>query len=233
MLGGRDANPIARQHRRARRIADVLYGRGNSSLSRNEAQPFVRSCGLDGDRPPCPGVEANAFKMQRIAKRRLHHAALFRLAQTRALQSFDTIKQLWQPPNHDLSAEFLAMVVRRISGNRRAVPDVSPDAGVARDRHARPDREMTAKTHLSRHLHAIADYRRACQSGQCGDDAMLADATVVADLHEVVDLRTAPDLSAADLRAVDAGVCADLHLVLEHDVADLRDSFGAPVHERP
>src|SRR5215467_6652197 len=52
---------------------------------------------------------------------------------------------------------------------------------------------------------------------------MLADLDVVADLHQVVDLRASADDGSAQHRAVDRGVGADVHVVLDHDDADLRD----------
>ena len=62
---------------------------------------------------------------------------------------------------------------------------------------------------------------------------MLADAAVVPDLHEIVDLRAGADARAARLRAVDARVRADLDVVFEHHVSDLRDSFRSALDERP
>ena len=55
------------------------------------------------------------------------------------------------------------------------------------------------------------------------DDAVAADAHVVADLHQVVDLGAVPDPGAVGGRAVHATVGADLDVVADHHVADLRD----------
>ena len=44
----------------------------------------------------------------------------------------------------------------------------------------------------------------------------------MSDMHEVVDLRPLADDRRAECRTVDADVCADLHVVLDHDAADLR-----------
>src|ERR1700761_5787329 len=62
---------------------------------------------------------------------------------------------------------------------------------------------------------------------------MLADPAVVADLHEVIDLRSGADVGASGLRAVDARVRTDLDVVVEHDVPDLRNTFEPAVQERP
>lgn len=50
---------------------------------------------------------------------------------------------------------------------------------------------------------------------------MLADTAVVSDLHEIVDLRAGADSRAAGLGAIDACVRTNLHIVFQHDVADL------------
>ena len=50
---------------------------------------------------------------------------------------------------------------------------------------------------------------------------VLADLDVVGDLHEVVDLGAAAHDGAAERRAVDGDVGAELHVVLEHDGAEL------------
>src|SRR4029079_9861927 len=49
-----------------------------------------------------------------------------------------------------------------------------------------------------------------------------ADLDVVADLDQVVDLRAAADPRRAGGRAIDAGVRADLDVVAQHHVPDLR-----------
>ena len=109
-----------------------------------------------------------------------------------------------------------------------------PHPGLARDRHA-ASRSVTCPrvADLPRHLDVVADDRRAREAGKRGDGAMLADSAVVPDLHEVVDLRAGADPRAAGLRAVDARVRADLHVVVEHHVADLRNSLERPSTKRP
>ena len=61
-------------------------------------------------------------------------------------------------------------------------------------------------------------------------DDILADLAVVRHLHEVVDLAPAPDHGDAEGGAVDRGVRADLHVVLDPHPAHLGDlAVGAPV----
>ena len=53
----------------------------------------------------------------------------------------------------------------------------------------------------------------------------------MADLHKIVDLHPAPDVSFADAGAVDAGIRLDFHIVFDHDGRRLRNlvplSFGS------
>ena len=51
---------------------------------------------------------------------------------------------------------------------------------------------------------------------------------VVGDLHEVVELHAVLDHGVVDRAAVDRGVRADLHVVADHDAADLRDLDPVP-----
>src|SRR3989338_7825233 len=72
--------------------------------------------------------------------------------------------------------------------------------------------------------HAVgADADAAGEPDLAGHDDVLADPVVVGDLDEVVDLRPTLDQRRADGRPVHAHVAADLHVVLDDDVADLRD----------
>src|SRR5690348_15411035 len=215
MLGGRDASSVATEHGCARRIDDAIDDRLETLPFNDEGEPAIRLCGTNVDGRVLSGVKSNTFEMQAIAERCLHHSALLPLARARprTLQSINTIEQLWQPANHDLSAEIFAMVARRISRDRGIVVDISPDSGLPRDRDARTDRDMSSKTYLPRHFYVIPDHRRTGQTGQRRDHAMLSNAAVMSDLHQVVDFRTGADERAAGLRAIDAAVGADLDVV--------------------
>src|SRR3546814_6647561 len=69
------------------------------------------------------------------------------------------------------------------------------------------------------------------KAGRARDQAVLADADVVSDLYQVVDLRAAPDHRGADVGAVDGGVGADLDIVADPDRADRADAADV-VHGR-
>ena len=51
---------------------------------------------------------------------------------------------------------------------------------------------------------------------------MLAHIAVVTHVHQVVDLRAAPDARLVECSAVDGGVSADLHIVFDGEGALLR-----------
>src|SRR5690606_13321802 len=55
------------------------------------------------------------------------------------------------------------------------------------------------------------------------DQAMFADDDVVGDLHKVVYFRALANHRAAETRAVEGAVGADLDVVLDDDISDLRD----------
>ncbi len=60
-----------------------------------------------------------------------------------------------------------------------------------------------------------------------GDEAVSADAHVVGDLHEIVDLGVFADDRVGHGAAVDGRVGADLDIVLDDDAADLRNALRA------
>ena len=75
----------------------------------------------------------------------------------------------------------------------------------------------------------VAD-RRTGKSALGRDCTMLSDAAVVSDLHEVVDLRAAPDAGAARLRAIDAAIRSDLDVVSLDETLQYLKTVG---HNRP
>ena len=60
---------------------------------------------------------------------------------------------------------------------------------------------------------------------------MFSDPAVVSDLHLVVDLRSLADHRLTERRAVDARICADLHIIFYPHDSDLRDLFVAAALE--
>src|SRR5262245_50611431 len=97
------------------------------------------------------------------------------------------------------------------------------DARLRAEHRAVADREMVREADLPSGDDAAAEPTRAGDADLRHDDRVLTDLDVVADLHEVVDLRAATDDGPAQHGAVDRGVGADVHVVLDHDDADLRD----------
>ena len=70
---------------------------------------------------------------------------------------------------------------------------------------------------------ALADLGAARDARHRGHDRMLAEAHVVGDLHEIVELHAVLDDGVLDRAAVHRGVRADLDVVADHDAAELRN----------
>src|SRR5215471_8183944 len=121
--------------------------------------------------------------------------------------------------------EALGLEHRQGGGAEPAVAGghVLVDARLRAEHRAVADREVVRKADLTSGDDAAAEPARAGDADLCHDDRVLADLDVVADLHEVVDLRAAADDGPAQHGAVDRGVGADVHVVFDHDDADLRD----------
>ena len=88
------------------------------------------------------------------------------------------------------------------------------------------DRQMIGNSDAATELNAVAERHRAGQPDLAGDQAAAADADVVRDLHEVVDLGAFADDRVGHRAAIDGGVGADLDVVLDDDAADLRQPLG-------
>src|SRR5947209_7959604 len=82
---------------------------------------------------------------------------------------------------------------------------------------------MTGDARLSGHDDVVSELGRAGDAGLRYQQAMLAEAYVVADLHEVVDLRPLADHRLAEGRAVDRRAGTDLDVVFDPHDADLGD----------
>ena len=75
----------------------------------------------------------------------------------------------------------------------------------------------------------VAEGRAAGDADLRGDEALAADAHVVGDLDEIIDLGAPPDHRLAEAGAVEGRVGADLDVVFEDHVADLRDATDLAV----
>ena len=114
------------------------------------------------------------------------------------------------------------------------VGDVLVDAALRADLHAVADRNVVGDADLPGEEAVAAHARGSGNSGLRRGDGVLADLHVVSDLDQVVELHAAADDGRVGLRAVDAGVGADLHVVLDDDVAqlgDLVEASGGVGHE--
>ena len=89
---------------------------------------------------------------------------------------------------------------------------------------------MPGHPRLPTKLDEIAQHRRSGNAGLGDDDDVSADDAVVSDHDEVVDFGAFTDPCAAEAGAVDGGVGADLHIILQHHGADrLRGLKGVDV----
>ena len=53
------------------------------------------------------------------------------------------------------------------------------------------------------------------------DDRIFPNAYVVRDVNEVVQFRASPDFRAIERPAINRGICADFHIILNFDLANL------------
>src|SRR3984957_900962 len=96
-------------------------------------------------------------------------------------------------------------------------------AALGAEHRAGPDIDMIGQAHLPAHHDKISHLRAAGNAGLPSDEAVTPDAHVVRDLHQIVDLGPLPNDGVAGRAAVDRGVGADFHVVLNNDAPGLRD----------
>src|SRR5882724_6863881 len=119
---------------------------------------------------------------------------------------------------------------------RRAQPPLARrhvfrDAGLGPEHGPVADGQMVRETDLAGGDDAATQSARARDADLGHDDRVLADLDVVTDLDEVVDLGPAADDRPAQHGAIDRRVGADVHVVLDHHGADLRNLPVAAVVE--
>ncbi len=100
--------------------------------------------------------------------------------------------------------------------------NVGHHAGRRGDLGAGADLQMSGDAGLSAERGEIADHARSGNAGLRHQNGVTADDDVVADLHEIIDLRAFADHRVAIGAAVDGHAGADLDVVLDDDPADLR-----------
>ncbi len=126
--------------------------------------------------------------------------------------------------------DFLEEGLHRLSwgsdhlGSRR---HVGHDTGFGTDTCPGADAQMACQAHLARQHDLILQDCGAGYARLGDDDTGLTDADVVADLHQIIDPGAGADHGVLQRAAVDGGVGADLHIVLDQHAAELRDGMEA------
>src|SRR5271157_5704129 len=95
---------------------------------------------------------------------------------------------------------------------------------------ARLNGGMIAETDLSPDNNIIADSGAPRNAGLRGDHNVGSNAGVVADMHQVVKLCARADDSLVQRAAVNGAVGADLDVIANHQLANLRELLIAAVH---
>src|SRR5262249_56337208 len=112
-----------------------------------------------------------------------------------------------------------------------AVGDVRRDAGFGADDGAGADVDVVGDADLAGHHDVVAGRRGAGDADLAGENVVLADLAVVGHLDEVVDLGAAADARGLEGAAVHGGAGADLDVVADLDVAELRHLHVLAVRE--
>ena len=142
---------------------------------------------------------------------------------TRSCSSFNSSRTVWQTTNVRIQA---LVLVERL--NRNSPPHTGANnfarqyARLRADNRAALHANVVAKTNLSADNAVIFDRDAAADAGLSGDHYAFADIAVVSDVDHVVELGAAADSRAAQSRAIDAGVRAQLYVVFDYHRADLR-----------
>src|SRR5256886_454114 len=140
----------------------------------------------------------------------------------RSHECLEIVHDLRQPVQRPLRPQKLTVVARRVPRHRRACVDVSDHPSLHRDARPAADRDVVGEAGLARQEHVIFDVGAARDPRLAGDETAGADAAVMPDLHEVVDLRPRPDDGVVHAAAVDGGIRADLDVVTEGAAPDRR-----------
>ena len=109
-----------------------------------------------------------------------------------------------------------------------ALADVLVNTGPGPDEGIGSDPQVSGDSRLGHHDTSALDHGAARDPGLRDDHHVLADLTVVSDVHEVVDLRAPADPGVTQRSPVDRGVGPDVHVVLDHDSSDVVDPLEPP-----
>src|SRR5262245_17206957 len=118
----------------------------------------------------------------------------------------------------------LLLALRRRRGAEVALAGrhVLGDAGLGADQHAVADADVVHDADLAGHHDVVAGAARPGDAHLADEQVVPADLTVVGHLHEVVDLGSLADAGRLEGAAVDGGAGADLDVVAQLNVAELR-----------
>ena len=125
----------------------------------------------------------------------------------------------------------LAIGLGGVSEPLVAIGDVVHDPGLGGDDGAVADFEVAGEADLAGEGDVVAELGAAGDAGLGDDEAMLAEGDVMGDLDQVIDLGATPDDGGAERAPVDGHIGADLHVVHDDDLADLRDLAMDPAVE--
>ena len=104
---------------------------------------------------------------------------------------------------------------------------VGGNAGLGADNHALADADSIRDSDLASENRVFLDDYAARDASLRGDHDILANLAVVADVHEVVDLRPAANARKVERAAVDRGIGADFDVIFNFQAADLGEFFVA------
>src|SRR5206468_5286734 len=85
------------------------------------------------------------------------------------------------------------------------------------------DREMTSHTNLPGQNHVLADHARTGEPYLRAQHGVLTDCTRMPDLHQVIDLGSAPDACFAHRGAIDARIGLHFDFILKNGWSGLHD----------
>src|ERR1019366_5922938 len=91
------------------------------------------------------------------------------------------------------------------------------------------DGSMVAKAHLPAQQAVVSDAAATGNARLGGNHHVGSDAAVVANVHQVVELRARPDGRLVERAAVDGAVGADLDVVADDEASDLRELHITPI----
>lgn len=135
-------------------------------------------------------------------------------------KTFDCVRQLLEA---DPLALHFSVGLRRNAEDGFAVGDVAHDAGFGSDGGLAAEFEVARDAGLGGDDAIVGELCAAGKSNLAHDEAMVAYDHVMRDMDEVVDFGALADDCGAEGRAIDGGIGADLDVVANDDVADLKN----------